>query len=76
MKVVAIIGLLFFVYATARVYTSWQYRDRLNVTIWFIILSSIGGVCIGLLGRYSWIAILGLLVAGLAGLIVVARKGR
>jgi hypothetical protein len=73
MKVLAVIGLLFCCYCTAKVLQSWEHRDRINVAIWFVIISVIGGICIGLLGRYSWMALVGLFVASL---IVAATKGR
>lgn len=49
LKLLAILGLLFYLYAVSRILKTWQRRDRLNVTIWFVILSLLGGVCIGVL---------------------------
>jgi pimeloyl-ACP methyl ester carboxylesterase len=30
---------------------TWEYRNRLNVTIWFIFQGLVGGMCIGMLFR-------------------------
>ncbi len=62
LKVVAIVGLLFWGYCIWRINATWQHRDTLNKTIWWVFLGLLGGLCIGLLGRWSWIPIAGLLL--------------
>jgi drug/metabolite transporter (DMT)-like permease len=45
----AIVGLLFYVYAIVRVVKTWEHRDRVNKTIWFVVLAALGGVCLGVM---------------------------
>lgn len=66
---VAIFGLLFFAYAILRILATWERRDRLNLAIWFIVLSLIGGISIGLLGRWSWLPIVALLALAVSILV-------
>ena len=42
-------GLIFYVYATVRIVRTWKFRDTANKTIWFLVLSVIGGISIGVL---------------------------
>ena len=63
MKLVAIFGLAFWCYAVWRIYATWELRNRANISIWSVILGVIGGACIGLLGRWSWVPLLALVFA-------------
>lgn len=51
MKIAAVIGLLFFIYCTARVVSKWEYRTTLEKAIWFIIIAAGSGWCIFILMR-------------------------
>lgn len=76
----AIIGLLFCVYSATRIASTWDRRGKLNVSFWWVFLSLLGGICIGLLGRWSWIPLLGLLPVSLVILVLAfmnwARRSR
>ncbi len=63
MKVIAVVGLLFYIYCAWRILSTWNHRDRLNKSIWFVFLGLFGGLCIGLLGRWGWIPVIALLLA-------------
>jgi len=49
LTILAICGLLFWVYSVVRILKTWWSRDWLNKTIWFAILSLVGTACIGIL---------------------------
>ena len=64
MKVLAVLGVLFCAYAVLRILRTWNYRDRLNLAVWWVVLAATAGLCIGFLGRWSWAGILAVLVFG------------
>jgi hypothetical protein len=59
---VGICGLLFCVYAIWKILQTWKSRGRQSLTIWWIILILGGGACFWLLGRWSRIPILAILL--------------
>lgn len=46
MKIVAGIGLLFFLYCAVQIVAKWKYRDATEKTIWFIVIAAGSGWCI------------------------------
>jgi hypothetical protein len=51
MKIIAGIGLLFFLYCFIQIIAKWQSRDTAEKTIWFIIIAVGGGWCTSVLLR-------------------------
>jgi len=49
LKLLAIAGLLFYMYAIVHILKTWRSRDWMNKTIWFVMLSLVGGACVGIL---------------------------
>jgi hypothetical protein len=48
LKLLAALGVLFYIYAIARIYRSWWSRHWINKSVWFVILSVIGAACVAL----------------------------
>jgi hypothetical protein len=49
-------------YAIWQILRTWKLRDRQSPTIWWIVLVLAGGTCFWLLGRWSRIPILAILL--------------
>lgn len=48
-QVTGVFGLLFYAYAVIRILRSWAGRNRINVSVWFVVLALIGSISFGLL---------------------------
>ena len=59
---VGIVGLLFCAYAIWKILQSWESRGRQSLTIWWIAVVLVGVTCFWLLGRWSRIPILAILL--------------
>jgi len=46
MKIIAGIGLLFFLYCFIQIILGWQYRNKVEKTIWFVIITVGSALCI------------------------------
>jgi len=51
MKILAGIGLMFFIYCFVQVVAKWEHRDKTEKTIWFIVIAAGGGWCLSVLFR-------------------------
>jgi len=51
MKILAVIGLMFFIYCFVQVVARWQYRNAIEKTLWFIVIAAGGGWCLSVLFR-------------------------
>ena len=45
LRLFAVAGLLFYVYAFVRILKTWWSRDWINKTVWFVALSLLGAAC-------------------------------
>lgn len=59
---VGIFGLLFCAFAIWRILQTWELRGRQSLSIWWIPVVLAGGTCFWLLGRWSRIPILAILL--------------
>jgi hypothetical protein len=51
MKILAFIGVLFFLYCLIQVIAKWRYRNVTEKVIWFLIIFFGGGWCLKILLR-------------------------
>ena len=51
MKVMAFIGVLFFIYSFFQVVGKWNYRNTTDKAIWFVVIAVGGGFCLAVLMR-------------------------
>lgn len=59
---IGICGLLFCAFATWRILYTWELRGRQSLRHWWIVLVLVAGTCFWLLGRWSRIPILAMLL--------------
>lgn len=70
------VGLLLCAYAIWKILQTWELRGRQNLTIWWIVLVPVGGTCFWLLGRWSRIPILAILLVVVFLLVRLMAKRR
>lgn len=73
---VGIFGLLFCAFAIWRILQTWELRGRQSLTHWWIVLVLVGGTCFWLLGRWSRIPILAILLVVVFLLVRLITKRR
>ena len=73
---VGICGLLFCAYVIWRILQTWELRGRGGLTFWWTALVLVGGTCFWLLGRWSRIPILAILLVVVFLLVRLIRKRR
>ena len=73
---IGIFGLLFCAFAIWRILQTWELRGRQSLTHWWIVLVLVGGTCFWLLGRWSRIPILAILLVVVFLLVRLITKRR
>lgn len=73
---VGICGLLFCAYVIWRILQTWELRGHQSLTHWWIALVLVGGTCFWLLGRWSRIPILAILLVVVVLLVRLITKRR
>ena len=73
---VGIFGLLFCAFAIWRILQTWELRGRQGLTFWWTVLVLVGGTCFWLLGRWSRIPILAILLVVVFMLVRLITKRR
>jgi hypothetical protein len=73
---VGIVGLLFCAFAIWKILQTWELRGRQSLTNWWIVLVLVGGTCFWLLGRWSRIPVLAILLVVVFLLVRLITKRR